>query len=261
MRHFLLIITAITSPSVFSEDKKAIPGSSTELSSPKKILFVGNSFTYWNNGLWHHMEQLVQYRPGQQKFKAERVVRGGASLKVMWEKTRARTVIAEGAYDVVVLQEDIPETNVESFYKYARKFDSTIRRSGAQPVFFMAWPYKRLGWITMKEIARAHRTIGAQLGTRIAPVGIAWERAMKERPGVNMYAKDREHPSIQGTYLALYVLYSTIFKESPLKLEYYPKKHGSMTAKEAAWLRAVAWATAQAEQAALPKSDKTRKPR
>ena len=196
MRHLLLVITAITSQSVFAEDKKAIPGNPTELSSPKKILFVGNSFTYWNNGLWHHMEQLVQYRPGQQKFKAERVVRGGASLKVMWEKTRARTVIAEGAYDVVVLQEDIPETNVESFYKYARKFDSTIRRSGAQAVFFMAWPYKRLGWIAMKEIARAHRTIGAQLGARIAPVGIAWERAMKERPGVNMYAKDREHPSI-----------------------------------------------------------------
>ena len=261
MRHFLLIITAITSPSVFSEDKKAIPGSSTELSSPKKILFVGNSFTYWNKGLWHHMEQLVRSRPGKQDFKADRVVRGGASLKVMWEKTRARAMISEGAYDIVVLQEDIPETNVEEFYKYARKFDSLVRQSGAQPVFFMAWAYKRLGWISMKEIARAHRVMGAQLDARIAPVGIAWGDAMKERPGVNMYARDKEHPSIQGTYLALYVLYSTIFQENPLKLEYLPEKNGNMTAGEAGWLRKVAWATVQAEQKALPKPGKTRETR
>ena len=58
-----------------------------------------------------------------------------------------------------------------------------------------------LDWISMKEIAKAHRTIGAQLGARIAPVGIAWEKAMKERPGVNMYTKDKEHPSIQGCLL------------------------------------------------------------
>jgi hypothetical protein len=236
MRHLLLLIAVLTSQSVFAEDKKATPGSPAKLSGPKKILLVGNSFTYWNKGLWHHMEQLVQCRTGKQIFKAERVVRGGASLKVLWEKTRARAMISEGAYDVVVLQEDIPETNIESFYKYARKFDSLIRQSGAQSVFFMAWAYKRLGWTSMKEIARAHRAIGAQLGARIAPAGIAWDNAMKERPGVNMYARDKEHPSIQGTYLALYVLYSTIFQESPLKLEYLPKKHGNMTAGEASCL-------------------------
>ena len=62
MRHLLLLITVLTSQSVVAEDKKAIPGSPTKLSNPKKVLFVGNSFTYWNKGLWHHMEQLVQCR-------------------------------------------------------------------------------------------------------------------------------------------------------------------------------------------------------
>ena len=171
----------------------------------------------------------------------------------MWGKTKAPATISEGDYDVVVLQEDIPETDVKSFHKFARKFDSSVRKSGARTVFFMAWPYKRLGWIGMKEIAQAHRAIGAELGAQVAPVGIAWEKAMKERPEVNMYAKDKEHPSIQGTYLALCVLYSTIYGESPLKLEYLPKKHGNMTAREAAWLRRVAWATVQAEQAFLSK--------
>ena len=135
MRYLLLLIAVLTSQSVFAEDKKAVPGSPTKHSNPKKVLFVGNSFTYWNKGLWHHMEQLVRCRTGKQVFKADRVVRGGASLKVMWEKTKARAMISEEAYDIVVLQEDIPETNIESFYKYARKFDSLIRQSGARPVF------------------------------------------------------------------------------------------------------------------------------
>ena len=253
MQQFFLLITLMVALSGLAAEKKSTPTNSKLVSIPKKTLFVGNSFTYWNKGLWHHMEQLVQCRPEKLDFKAEHVVRGGASLKVMWNKTKAPAAISEGDYDVVVLQEDIPETDIKSFHMFARKFDSSVRKSGARPVFFMAWPYKRLGWIGLKEIAQAHRVIGAELGAQVAPVGIAWEKAMKERPEVDMYAKDKEHPSIQGTYLALCVLYSTIYGESPLKLEYLPKKHGNMTAREAAWLRRVAWATVQAEQAFLSK--------
>ena len=249
---FLLIIFIVAFPGLVVGEK------TTSLNLKRvpvtmKILFVGNSFTYWNKGLWHHMEQLVGCRPEKLDFKAEHVVRGGASLKVMWSKTEAQAMISKGNYDVVVLQEDLPETDVKSFYKFARKFDSSVRKSEARPVFLMAWPYKRLGWIGLKEIAHAHRAIGAELGAQVAPVGIAWETAMKERPEVNLYAKDKEHPSIQGTYLALCVLYSTIFGEDPARLEYLPKKPGNMTAREAEWLRRVAWTTVQAEQAFLSK--------
>ena len=253
MHHFFLLMTFIVTFPGLAAEKKTTSLNLKGVPIAKKILFVGNSFTYWNKGLWHHMEQLVRCRPEKMDFKAEHIVRGGASLKVMWAKTKASAIITKGDYDVVVLQEDIPETDVKSFYKFARKFDSSVRKSEARPVFFMAWPYKRLGWIGLKEIAHAHRTIGAELGAQVAPVGIAWEKAMKERPEVNMYAEDKEHPSIQGTYLALCVLYSTIFGESSAKLEYLPKKPGNMTAREAAWLRRVAWAAVQAEQTFLSK--------
>ena len=253
MQQFFFLITLLVSLSGLAAEKKSTPVKLKQVLIPKKILFVGNSFTYWNKGLWHHMEQLLKRRTEKLDFKAEHVVRGGASLKVMWGKTKAPVTISEGGYDVVVLQEDIPEADVKSFHTFARKFDSLVRKSGARPVLFMAWPYERLDWIDLKEIAQAHRAIGAELGTQVAPVGIAWEKAMKERPEVDMYAKDKEHPSIQGTYLALCVLYSTIYGESALELEYLPKKKGNMTAREATWLRRVAWATVQAEQELVSK--------
>ena len=124
MYQFFLLITLIVALPGLAAEKKPTPVNLKQVSIAKKILFVGNSFTYWNKGLWHHMEQLVQCRPEKLDFKAEHVVRGGASLKVMWSKTKASAMISKGDYDVVVLQEDIPETDVKSFYKFARKFDS-----------------------------------------------------------------------------------------------------------------------------------------
>ena len=89
----------------------------------------------------------------------------------------------------------------------------------------MAWAYPRLGWITMAEIARAHRDAATELKVEVAPVGLAWQRAMQQRSTLNLYAADREHPSLYGTYLATAVVYAT--------------------SDDAAFLRRVAWESLQ----------------
>jgi hypothetical protein len=94
----------------------------------------------------------------------------------------------------------------------------------------------------MEEIAPAHRAIATELGTDIAPVGLAWQHAMKERPGLDMYASDREHPSIYGTYLAANVVYATVFGKSPVGSTYFPSGVGQ---EEAAFLQRTAWETVQ----------------
>ena len=70
----------------------------------------------------------------------------------------------------------------------------------------MAWGYSRLGWISTAEIAQAHREVGKELGVDVAPVGVFWERVMKERPGLNLFMPDLEHPNVLGTYLATQVV-------------------------------------------------------
>jgi hypothetical protein len=66
--------------------------------------------------------------------------------------------------------------------------------------------------------------------------------AMKARPDIDMFAGDREHPSIYGTYLATLVVYATVFKESPENLTYRPPDVSSDTAT---FLRRIAWQTVQ----------------
>ena len=212
---------------------------------PTSALFIGNSFTFWHDGLETHVEAL-RASTGDSTFEADEETQGGASLEVMWNQSDARSRIEQGGFDVVVLQEDIPETSVESFHTYARLFDGVIRESGAQPVFFMAWDYDRLDWISMKEIADAHWTIAQELDIEVAPVGLAWKRAAEERPSLDMYGGDDEHPSIHGTYLAASTIYTVLFQQSPVGLTYTPDQQGGVSEEEAAFLQGVAWDEVQA---------------
>jgi hypothetical protein len=86
----------------------------------------------------------------------------------------------------------------------------------------MAWAYRRLGWISAEQIAQVHREVGKALGVDVAPVSIAWERVLKERKDVPLFAADLEHPNMNGTYLSTLVVYATVFKKDPSPLSYVP---------------------------------------
>ncbi len=205
-----------------------------------KILFVGNSLTFYNEGVYTHLEKLMASGTPPVTVWADKAVVGGAYFKSLWEvHPEPRQAIARG-YDIVVLQEDLPETTVADFRAYAPRFVEAIRKTGARPVLTMAWAYRRLGWISADQIAQAHRELGKELGVDVAPVGIAWERVMKERPDVNLFDPDFEHPNIHGTYLSTLVVYATVFRKDPMALSYAPL---GVTPDVATFLKRVAWET------------------
>jgi hypothetical protein len=209
---------------------------------PRNVLFVGDSFTYTQGGIYTHFERMAAAATPPAVVKTDQVVQGGAFLKVLWDRKKAVKAIDTGDFDVVVLQDDIPETNVDYFGQYARMFVDEVRKNKGRPVLFMAWAYQRLGWISMQEIARAHRDLAKELNVEVAPVGLAWEQATKEQPGLDMYAGDREHPSAFGMYLATCVVYATVYGKSPTGINYAPT---GVTSEQAAFLQKVAWQTVQ----------------
>jgi Domain of unknown function (DUF4886) len=209
-------------------------------SVPQKILFIGDSFTYFQDGIYTHFEKLAAAANPPLKVTTGKSVFGGAFLHRLWDLKEPVQAINTSAFDVVVLQEDIPETTVADFREYARKFVAEVRRNNARPILFMAWAYPRLGWISMSEIASAHRDAQKELNVEVAPVGLAWQEASKQRPGMNFYGPDREHPNIFGTYLATCVIYATIYGRDPAGNTYVPS---GITAEEAAFLQKISWQT------------------
>src|SRR5262249_21375472 len=215
---------------------------SSASTAPRKVLFVGDSFTYAQGGIYTHFEKLAAAATPPLTVTTDKAVAGGAFLKRLWELQEPVKAIDSGAFDVVVLQDDIPETNVDYFRQYARMFVEEVRKNKARPVLFMAWAYQRLGWISMDEIAKAHRNLGKELNVDVAPVGLAWQQASKQRPNLDMYASDREHPSIYGTYLATCVIYPTIYGKDPSGLNYVAPE---MSSEKTGFLQRVAWQTVQ----------------
>jgi Domain of unknown function (DUF4886) len=214
----------------------------TNAQSSGRILFVGDSFTYAQDGIYTHFEKLAATANPPIAVTADRAVAGGAFLKRLWEMQEPVKAINTGTYGVVVLQDDIPETNVDYFRQYAGMFVQEVRKNNARPILFMAWAYKRLGWISMQEIAKAHRDLAKELNVEVAPVGLAWQESTKQRPDLDMYVADREHPSIFGTYLATCVIYATVYDKNPSGLNYVPS---GMTSEQAAFLQKVAWQAVQ----------------
>ena len=228
---------------------------------PNRILFIGDSFTYWNDGVDTHLEALTASADPPLIIETSSVTRGGLDLAKLWVTRPTLEEIQAGNWDAVVLQEDLSLQGYDEqeFYEYVRKFDEEIKKVDTQTVLYMPWELhkNREVPITTEEIALAYSNIGSELGVRVAPAGLAWKRSIQERPDINLYDADWGHPSMRGTYLTTCVLYATIFEESPAGLTYKPAAEtyqgdqSPMTEEEMAFLQRIAWETVldyQAEQ-------------
>ena len=215
------------------------------INPPSKLLFIGNSLTYRNGGIDKHIVALAASAPIPKNISANRATKGGATLKILNDQQWAHDSISNGGYDLTILQEDIPELtehSVEPFYEFVSKFNTEIKKAGSKTLLYMAWPYERLNWIDLEQITAAHQSISKKLGIPVAPVAIAFENALKVNHSIAMLGPDKEHASIHGTYLAVCVIYATIFQESPLGYTYFPI---GISKDEANFLQGIAWETVQ----------------
>ena len=221
------------------------PAPGIPVDRPMRLLFVGNSFTYYHGGLENHVRRLAASVNPAIAVEAERATKGGATLQVMWNLAGVRERIRDGRFDRVILQDDLPEYaghDLTLFGEHVRRFDAEARESGATTVLFMAWPYRRLGWMGLEDIEREHRTVAGSLRLPVAAVGRAFQRAQQERPGLAMLGRDLEHETIHGTYLAACVFHGVLFGQTPEGATYRPE---GVSEDEAAFLQRIAWRTVQ----------------
>src|SRR6478672_11868802 len=115
----------------------AVAGCSTraqlDSSTSQHVLFVGDSFTYAHGGIYSHLEKLAASATPPLTVTTDKAVAGGAFLKVLWEMKDPVRAIDSGRFGTVVLQDDIPETNVDYFRQYATMFVAEVRKNNARP--------------------------------------------------------------------------------------------------------------------------------
>ncbi|MGL4322541.1 MAG: hypothetical protein ACRCTD_00770 [Beijerinckiaceae bacterium] len=229
--------------------------------APSSLLYAGNSFFYFNNGINGHVNGFVQ--AGEPGYKLRQVMVTISGSGVDWHDMRS--YFRPNALSKYSFQPD----NSVVFNKFNRLFDAamimdcsqcpvhpelkkvfdkvttqhirTIRRNGAQPVLFMSWAYQDKPEMT-QQLADAYTAVANRDKALVIPAGLAFARSVAQKPAVNLYAADKRHPSLAGTYLSAATTYAVLFGKSPVGSKYV----AGLDAETAAHLQQVAWDTVQA---------------
>lgn len=182
-----------------------------------RVLFIGNSFTFFNGGI---DTQLAHLAPST---RTSCIAVGGSTLEKSWNGGSAPQAIRDGHWAYVILQEQsqLPVLDPAMFRQGVTEFNQAIERSGARTILLMTWqrPDRASEGVTTDNLAAAYRAVGAELGIKVAPAGVAFAMALAERPDLVLYEPDG-HPTMEGTYLAACVIYATILGRSPVGIAY-----------------------------------------
>ena len=228
----------------------------------QRLLYVGNSFYYYNNSLHNQVGRLLTAalaKSERSKLSAYSVTISGGHLR--WHDVGAyldagigssefdenNELVTAGTsykFDTVMMMDcsrcPYDEATRPLFHEYARKHSATARARGATPVFFMTWAYSDKPEMTA-VLAREYVKVGRDNDALVVPAGLAFERALAGRPLLVLHARDRRHPSPEGTYLAACTVLASLYGINPVGNRF----HGDLPAETAEYLQQVAWATTQ----------------
>ena len=78
----------------------------------------------------------------------------------------------------------------------------------------MTWANK-LRPRTQKILADVYRQVATELGAVLAPVGLAWQKALALDVKLSLHHIDDRHANPSGAYLSACVFYAVLFNASP----------------------------------------------
>ena len=220
---------------------------------PLRVLMIGNSQCplLVSNRL---IENLAESDPDSPPIQITGCIKGGASLKSHWEAgvgtNTAREMIARGTWDYVVLQ-DIYNVQAQGFQPYARQFHEFIQGKGARTLLFGTASILSDYPQGFERQHRLHLDMGWELKVAIVDASPAYTKYFGSQPSAErmegLFAKDKMHPGLWGSYIYACGIYSVLTGRSPMGLA-APAGMPAVVAKE---LQAAAWDQHQETQAAL----------
>ena len=195
-----------------------------------KVLFLGNSHTYFNY-MPQMLAQLVTSEDRGFKLGVDQCTGEGAGLAWHWQNKQSRGAIEEIHWDYVVLQDRSggPLEEPESFVRHAGLLDAAVKKQGAQTILFLTWANQSRPE-TQIIISNLYQNTARDLQAHLAPVGLAWEAILKLNQNLVLHHRDGRHANPVGSYLAACVFYCVLFTTSPEGLP------GSFFHKNKLWL-------------------------
>lgn len=204
--------------------------------NPMKILFIGNSYTHYNN-----MPELFEKLAKSKKIKINVLMnaKSNHTFKMHCQRPEMFEAIKAEKWDYIVLQgfsrelmydKSIIDTATIPYFK--RIVDSIYsNHSCTNVLLYMTWGYKNgfaydnnvLTYDEMSnDVHRGYNYLSELFQLSIVPIGEVWRTFRKNNPDIELYQEDGQHPNVTGSYLIASGFYSAIFKSNPFG-GYIPK--------------------------------------
>lgn len=195
-----------------------------------RVLFVGNSYVYYNN-----LAQLINLLTEgmETQLICTKSTVGAAHLGEHWRGLRglrSKEIISQQKNDIVVIQDNSmwPIEHKDSLLLYGTMFCDFIRKQGAKPFLYTTWARQKTPE-TQSLITSAYQELANTTAATRVPVGDAWQLAREQYPEMNLFFTDGSHPSNLGTFLIALSFIKKITGQLPAKFQTvynYPDKDG-----------------------------------
>ncbi len=240
---------ATTPADTTAEETTAAPirDKETEL----KILFIGNSFTFFNDMPTKYFQSIC----GSEgyKVKVEAITNGGHYLSEFADPSdeygkKVDKALKNNKYDIVILQEQsgCPIANQSRFFGGVRDLAKKVKDNGAELYLYETWGYKE-GYsklsshggttkIMEMKLRAAYTAIAEEVGAEVILAGVAM-LDIHTQGKIEVYKDDLFHPSAKGSALVAYTIFAKVFMHDPRTVAYTcgVGKTTSAAMKEAAY--------------------------
>lgn len=230
---------------------------STCIAQPLRILWIGNSYTAFNNlpTMFSNLASSAGY-----EVIVDSNTPGGHTFQQHASNATTLQKINAGNWDYVVLQAQSQEPSFspnqvqQQTIPFALELYDQIKTANpcAEVVFYMTWG-RKFGdtqncavyppictYEGMTNRLRESYTLMADLTESItAPVGMSWKNARQISDMPELFNPDNSHPSLAGSYLGACTFFASIFQESPIGLSF----NGGLPANDASFLQNIASST------------------
>ena len=216
---------------------------------PNRILFVGNSYLYYNDSIHNHVKRLLVEHYKKDDIVTKSATIGGSRLhnhniehllnheNLQLDKQINLLIMQGGSAEVTT-----PESRTK-FSETAVKFSSKAHKLGIKTALYMTHAYldndKRYEPNLIKKIEKTYYEAGIKSDSLVIPVGLAYEIAYQENPKIKLHHPDGTHPGLLGTYLGACTVFATITNSSPEGLSY--NYLGRVSDDDRVFLQKIAW--------------------
>lgn len=206
---------------------------SLTVNNPSHLLFVGNSYLYYNNSLHDHLRRMVisagLHDRGDTNFKSATINGARLNYHDVANYLKPGQLGDDEPFQVVILQGHssaaLTEEYRAQFTNAVELHAKSIRSRGGEVALYMTPAYvfphelQRIG--LMREIESLYTDIGNRVNALVIPVGLAFEESYRRRPNLQLHnAYDGTHPSLLGTFLGAATVFASLYIQSPLGNQY-----------------------------------------